>query len=428
MLHAYTGSMFLSELQGQVAMIHIRPTAHFGVSFDGAVLFGVWLLLSTTSGVAADRMAPPRLAGGGAPPGVEAHDVMPPFVRANIEHQLWQNAQRLQARGQLPASTSQPRIDGLIWPMRARAGYRDFDYHGVSNYVDLNPAFPDQLLDWTCGTRTYDLESGYNHAGVDYFLWPFSWRMMDAEMIEIVAAAPGTILHKQDGFDDRSCTDHYSADWNAVYVQHGDGSVAWYGHMKLGSLTAKPVGASVAAGEFLGLVASSGLSSGPHLHFELRESNLPGTQILEAHNGACRAGPTLWAVQRPYRDSGINKLATHSAPPSFNVACPDPGQETPNFSDNFQPGVDTLILAAYFRDQTQGSTTTYRLKRRGQVQSQWNHASPETYSAAYWYWSHEPLAPSAPHGVWLFEAEYAGRIYRHEFTVGDVLFGTSFGG
>ncbi|MCZ7670052.1 MAG: M23 family metallopeptidase [Chloroflexi bacterium] len=56
--------------------------------------------------------------------------------------------------------------------------------------------------------------------------------------VSVVAAAPGIIIGKRDGNDDRSC-DFNSNQWNAVYLRHADGSVAWYGHLKNGSLTAK---------------------------------------------------------------------------------------------------------------------------------------------------------------------------------------------
>ena len=64
---------------------------------------------------------------------------------------------------------------------------------------------------------------------------------MDYDQVYVVAAAPGVIVFKQDGNFDRNCG--FTGDpWNAVYVQHADGSVAWYGHMKNGSLTPKAVG------------------------------------------------------------------------------------------------------------------------------------------------------------------------------------------
>ncbi len=391
----------------------------------------VWmalLALSLMPAVAAAAPPRPPEGGGGLSRDQLPHDPIPFFVRANMELELWESAQRLRAQGLLPEPDARAPVGDLVWPLRSLPTHTDFDYHGISNYVDLNPAFPGQLLDWNCGTRTYDLDDGYNHAGIDYFLWPFAWRMMDAAVIGIVAAAPGTILHKIDGNNDRSCQGHYSSSWNAVYVQHADGSVAWYGHMKTGSLTAKAVGQPVAAGEFLGLVGSSGFSSGPHLHFELRSSNAAGAAIHEPHAGACQASPGLWAVQRPYWSSGINKLATHWAPPDLETSCPNPGQETPNFRNRFVPGVDTLIVAAYHRDQLAGIPTQYRLKRKGAVVDSWSHAAGGNFAASYWYW--QPALPAnTARGAWVFEAETAGRIYRHEYMVGaDIILATGFGG
>ncbi|MCB0996308.1 MAG: peptidoglycan DD-metalloendopeptidase family protein [Acidimicrobiales bacterium] len=68
-----------------------------------------------------------------------------------------------------------------------------------------------------------------------------------------------------------------SAGWqggygNAVVIQH-DGNVATlYGHM---SSIAVRVGQTVTAGEQIGAVGSTGMSTGPHLHFETRVNGVP---------------------------------------------------------------------------------------------------------------------------------------------------------
>ena len=53
----------------------------------------------------------------------------------------------------------------------------------------------------------------------------------------------------------------------AVYIDHGDGRISRYGHL---STSEVQLGQKVAAGEKIGQVGSSGRSTGPHLHFELR--------------------------------------------------------------------------------------------------------------------------------------------------------------
>jgi murein DD-endopeptidase MepM/ murein hydrolase activator NlpD len=369
-------------------------------------------------------------AGGGRMP-FEARDELSVEQRARIDEQLAHNVAELERAGTLaPVTPLSPLQGGLQWPLKATAGHNDPGYHGISNFVDLDPTFPNHLLDWNCNARTYDQAGGYNHAGIDIFLWPFSWLLMDQQAIDIVAAAPGTIIGKVDGNDDRSCLDHYSADWNAVYVQHADGTVAWYGHMKKLSQTAKPIGATVALGEFLGKVGSAGFSTGPHLHFE-NHSAVSNYTILEPFHGACNAPASLWAQQRPYYDSAINKLATHSAPPDFHDPnCPNPIDETPNLSDHF-PGGATAYFVAYYRDQLGPQATMFTIRRpNGSVYDSWTfHMSDATpdpyYSGAYWYWWYT-LPANAPPGTWHFHASYQGVEYDHAFFVGDVIFANGF--
>jgi murein DD-endopeptidase MepM/ murein hydrolase activator NlpD len=374
--------------------------------------------------------AAPPAGGGGlhSPPG----DELSIEQRARIDEELARNVGELRRVGKLDAIPPllAPQQAGLQWPLRATAGYVDPGYHGISNFVDLNPAYPNQLLDWNCGARTYDQAGGYNHAGIDIFLWPYPWLMMDQQAIDIVAAAPGTIIGKVDGNDDRSCPNNYSADWNAVYIQHADGTVAWYGHMKKLSQTAKPIGAAIATGEFLGKVGSAGFSTGPHLHFE-NHSGVSGYTILEPFHGACNAPATLWAQQRNYYDSAIDKLATHSGPPDYHgTNCPNPVDETPNLSNNFLPGA-TAYFAAYYRDQLGPQVTTFTVLRpNGTTFATWSFKMSDAttdpyYSAAYWYWNYT-LPAGAPPGLWHLRATYQSVTYNHDFTVGDVIFANGF--
>lgn len=73
----------------------------------------------------------------------------------------------------------------------------------------------------------------------------------------IVAADSGTVL-----------TATYSSSYgNYVVISHGNGTTTLYGHMsKLGC----SAGQSVSKGSTIGYVGSTGLSTGPHCHFEVR--------------------------------------------------------------------------------------------------------------------------------------------------------------
>ena len=54
---------------------------------------------------------------------------------------------------------------------------------------------------------------------------------------------------------------------NLVKIQHADGVQTWYGHL---SEVGARVGDLVAPGAVIGRVGTTGLSTGPHLHFEVR--------------------------------------------------------------------------------------------------------------------------------------------------------------
>jgi murein DD-endopeptidase MepM/ murein hydrolase activator NlpD len=57
-----------------------------------------------------------------------------------------------------------------------------------------------------------------------------------------------------------------------VYVDHGNGLSTRYGHMSEIDVT---VGQTVTQGQRIGLVGSTGRSTGPHLHYEVRINNQP---------------------------------------------------------------------------------------------------------------------------------------------------------
>lgn len=98
--------------------------------------------------------------------------------------------------------------------------------------------------------------SGY-HTGVDFAASSGS---------TVKAVGPGTVV---------------SAGWSGAYgnevvIKHADGNYSQYAHLSSLSVSA---GQSVGGGQQIGLSGSTGNSTGPHLHFEIRTSPSYGSDV-----------------------------------------------------------------------------------------------------------------------------------------------------
>jgi murein DD-endopeptidase MepM/ murein hydrolase activator NlpD len=352
----------------------------------------------------------------------DAFDAGEPDRRAAIEARLRERADKLSlddGSAGIAAGAA-----ALQWPLQPAPGFTPFGYHGTGYFVDHDPRYPGLVQDYTCGERSYDLATGYNHRGTDYYLWPYPWLMMDLEQVRIVAAAPGVIIEKIDGNFDRDCAIQGNSGFNAVFVRQDDGLTAWYLHMKNGSTTSKAVGQRVEAGEFLGLVGSSGPSSLPHLHFELHDG---AGNLVDPYHGACNAGPDRWAVFQPYEAPRIDTLSTHSAEPVLvdcGIEDGQPVHEDPHFSDRFAPG-DTLWAFASYSDHRNGEITHFSVLRPdGALLTSWDfdlaseNLPKPFYSGTAWDWS-VTLPADAPPGPWILRAEFANAVYEHTFEVAN---------
>ena len=323
--------------------------------------------------------------------------------RLAIKNRLINNKRKLELEGKLIANQDREDV-AFEWPLRLVEDLNWNSYYGVGNFVDQDDS--PTLGDYYCNARTYN-----GHKGTDIFTWPFPWYLYENDYVEVIAAEAGVIIGKEDDFDDDHCECFGS--WNAVYVQHADGSVAWYGHLKKNSLTFKEIGEAVVKGDFLGVVASSGCSTGPHLHFEIYNAD---GDLIDPYSGVCNLLnlSSWWNEQPPNREPMINTVLTHNQVPEHG--CPSINED-PHFENDFFVG-DIVYTAFYYHDELFATESNYKIiDPDGNVWQEWMHESPGNYNASWWYWSWE-LPVEGPFGVWTVAANYQGENYLHEFNYG----------
>ncbi|HJQ38365.1 MAG TPA: M23 family metallopeptidase [Thermoanaerobaculia bacterium] len=168
-----------------------------------------------------------------------------------------------------------------FFPMSGIPGKDAFLFHAV----DLDPA-AGVFRDFECTTYSYD-----GHQGIDMRLTSF--RQQDIG-VPIYAVLDGTVVEAHDGEPDRVLEPDNFSRGNWVMLDHGGTHYTLYFHMRTGSV-AVAVGQRVSAGTQLGLVASSGRSNWPHLHFQSEY----GGRFYEPNAGPCREGPSYWGVHVP---------------------------------------------------------------------------------------------------------------------------------
>lgn len=106
------------------------------------------------------------------------------------------------------------------------------------------------------GTRIHPItKKEKKHTGIDFGA---------PQGTSIYAAESGVVI----------LSEYWSGYGNCIIIDHGNGLWTLYGHIKNGGRLVKE-GDTVKRGDKIALVGSTGNSTGPHLHFEVRKNEVP---------------------------------------------------------------------------------------------------------------------------------------------------------
>lgn len=211
----------------------------------------------------------------------------------------------------------------------------------VQNYFDHDPT--SGYTDYHCGSLSYD-----GHKGTDIRLPDIA--AMSAG-VAVLAAADGRVRAVRDGMEDISIR-NTSSDaiqnreaGNSVIIDHDDGWVTQYAHMRKNSITVS-LGQIVKRGQTLGLLGLSGNTEFPHLHFEVRHNQQPVDPFMEQSEPGknCNSSSdqtNMWDTaansQLKYTSSGILASGFASHPPSQE-------EILQNSAKNFPAGASQPVL------------------------------------------------------------------------------------
>ena len=187
------------------------------------------------------------------------------------------NSLKTSSNGLTPTASEDAATDFEFYPVAGILG-RDVL---VPFFVDVDPG--PGVRDYNCTQFTFQ-----GHLGHDPYIRSF--REMDLG-VPVYAAQDGTVIETREGEEDHNVSNDPNAKSNFVVIRHSALQNSQYFHLRKDVLV-KP-GDVVTAGTQIGWVGSSGMSKGPHIHFE----SIYDRVAYEPLSGPCRQGRSNFETQ-----------------------------------------------------------------------------------------------------------------------------------
>ncbi len=231
----------------------------------------------------------------------------------------------------------------LVYPVAGKIALDGGDLT-IPYYVDLDPS--GVRRDFDCTDLTFN-----GHEGHDPYIRSFREQAIG---VPVFAVLDGRVIDVRDGEDDENTDNNPQRRPNFITLRHANNMTTQYVHLRRGSI---PYGINdiVAAGTQIGLVGSSGMSTGPHAHFEVRY----GDEAFEPMAGPCRPGRNFFDHPVPPKSAEFALVGATLSTISFDDVRPAPYDDAPH-TGTFTRGQQTIYFKADVANV--GATTEYELQ------------------------------------------------------------------
>ena len=286
-------------------------------------LFPAILLLSLPAVCNAEKASPVRVYPKTTESGkyefyVDNEHIVPVWISVEFPSLVnLKSSEKLPFRALIPSET----IGQKLFTMEAVSDTGKRSYRMVVSYAKGDPktAKPDPaflyVFPFEHGTKhqiTQGYDGAFTHSGENQYALDFD---LDTGT-PITAARSGLIADVKQDSNRGGSSAAYAQDANYILVWHEDGTFGNYVHLKKGGSLVK-IGDRVAAGQLLGYSGNTGVSSGPHLHFDVR---------VPTEDGKMQSIPISFLGQKGQRlepAEGKYFYAVHPGKPGFPMVFGD---------------------------------------------------------------------------------------------------------
>jgi len=135
---------------------------------------------------------------------------------------------------------------------------------------ELIKAISDMKSRWASTPSIWPIKEGWVTSNFGKRVSPFTGGVMMHNGLDIASPRGTPVISPADGVVTRVDSDPSFG--RMIVINHSYGKTTWYGHLEKQIVK---IGQEVSRGEIIGFVGSTGRSTGPHLHYEVRINNQP---------------------------------------------------------------------------------------------------------------------------------------------------------